>query len=167
MKKLNNKGFTLIEVLAIIIIISVIGLIAVPNVINTINTGKKSAYDILVKDITIAGKQLYEEIDYINPVPGLNYYDALGEPIPGKKIKIGEDIHGNDIGSSIKINLQTLVSNGLLSGNDNKKITNPKNGEDIGLCEVIITKISDNNTNISYKFENASTDNTNCPNYNE
>ena len=156
MKKINNKGFTLIEVLAVIIIIAVIGLIAIPNVINTINTGKQSTYHILIKDITIAGKQLYEEIEYINP--GLNYYDEEGNPISGKEIKIGEDINGVNIGTSIKINLQTLVSNGLLSGNDNRRIINPKTGDNIGQCEISITK-----NDGSYTFMNTSTSDANCP----
>ena len=46
MKRKNDKGFTLIEVLAIIAIIAIIGLIVVPSVLSIIGTGKNSSYKI-------------------------------------------------------------------------------------------------------------------------
>jgi len=39
----NNKGFTLIELIAVVVILAVIMLIAVPNVVSTINKNKKEA----------------------------------------------------------------------------------------------------------------------------
>ena len=142
MKRINNKGFTLVEVIAVVVIIALLGMIAIPNVISTINKGKDTSYEILVNDIKIAAKQLYEEVDYVGVV--LKKYN-----------KDGETINEIDIDSnSIKTNLQTLVSNGFLigannpdrenSGNKNYKIiTNPRNGEDIGECKIIIEKIVD------------------------
>ena len=41
--KLQNKAFTLIELLAVIIILAIIALIAVPVVLNVIDDAKKSA----------------------------------------------------------------------------------------------------------------------------
>ncbi len=40
----NNKGFTLIELIAVVVILAVIMLIAVPNVVSTINKNKKEAF---------------------------------------------------------------------------------------------------------------------------
>lgn len=164
MKKINNKGFTLIEVLAVIAIIAIIGIIAVPNVLNSINTGKQATYNILVEDITIAGIQLFEEIEFTGNK--LYNYDTDGNY--DGLIKIDNN--------KINVDLQTLVSNGFLSGTNNpnkeganknnKIITNPKTKEDIGTCQITITKIVDANFNTSYQFTNTST-NTNCPTDNE
>ena len=49
MKKLNKKGFTLIDLLAVIVILAVLLAIAVPAVSNYINTSKKSGYIDTVK----------------------------------------------------------------------------------------------------------------------
>jgi len=43
MKKLNSKGFTLVELLAVIIILAVIVAIAVPTVSNIINESKQAS----------------------------------------------------------------------------------------------------------------------------
>ena len=37
---MNNKGFTLVEVLAVIVILGLVALIATPGVMNYINSGK-------------------------------------------------------------------------------------------------------------------------------
>ena len=37
---LNNKGFTLVEVLTVMVLITILGVIAVPNVLDTINNSK-------------------------------------------------------------------------------------------------------------------------------
>ena len=163
MKRINNKGFTLVEVIAAVVIIALLGMIAIPSVISTINKGKDTSYAILVKDINIAAKQLFEEVEYVGVE--LKNYNTEGE---FDKIIIDSN--------SIETNLQTLVSNGFLNGTNNpdrenssnknyKIITNPRNGEDIGECKIIIEKIVDkgNNLNTSYKLTNSSTD-INCPN---
>ena len=107
MYKLNNKGFTLMEVLAVIVIIAILGMIADPNVLNSINTSKQASYDILVKDITIAGKQLFEEIYYADTK--LYHYDQNG------KTTNYISINNNEIITSV----QTLISNGFLTGSNN------------------------------------------------
>ena len=161
MKRINNKGFTLVEVIAVVVIIALLGMIAIPNVISTINKGKDTSYEILVKDINIAAKQLYEEVEYVGVV--LKNYNTEGE---FDKIIIDSN--------SIETNLQTLVSNGFLSGINNpnrggsnknyKIITNPRNNEDIGDCSIKITKTIDSNFNTSYEITNLSIGNDNCPN---
>lgn len=167
MKKLDNKGFTLVEVIAVVVIIAVLGMIAVPNILGTINKSKDSTYDILVSDIVVASQQLFEEIEY-----------------NGSKIRIykkdGTTI--NDIslnGNVIEVNLQTLVSNGFLTGsnnpdaneegdtNGNKKIiVNPKDKKDIGECNIKITKTVAADYETSYKIEDVSGGES-CPSTND
>ena len=49
MKKINKKGFTLVELLAVIVILGVLLLIAVPSVNNIINNSRKKAFLSQVK----------------------------------------------------------------------------------------------------------------------
>ena len=44
MKKTNKKGFTLVELLAVIVILAVLILLALPNVIKIMNNAKKNAF---------------------------------------------------------------------------------------------------------------------------
>ena len=160
--KLNNKGFTLIEVLAVIVIIAIIGGIAIPNVLSTINNSKDVAEKIMIENIKIAAQQLYEEVEFAGTTPGTELYNYKEDGTKDTIIKI----HDN----TITVNLQTLVSNGFLkvTSEDNKKIIkNPKTGENIGECQIIITKEVDKDSNYktTYTFTNDSVGNTKCPNY--
>lgn len=167
--KFNNKGFTLIEILAVIVLIAMLGMITVPSVLSIINSSNNTTYDILVKDITIAGSQLYEEIDYMNNT--LYHYNMEGDT--NSKVIIGEDLEGNEIGSNrIEVNLQTLVSNGLLKSNNSSNkssnnnemvIINPNTKDDIGECKILIIKVIDEKFNTSYQIKNNSVGNSNCP----
>lgn len=164
MKKLNNKGFTLIEVLAVIAIIAILGLIAVPGVLNSINNSKKSSYNIMISNIKTASQSLYEEVDYMN---GEVYtYDDSGTKTE-TPLKITD--------SSITVNLQTLVSNGYLKGTTSEKegekkliLTNPVDGKNIGSCQIEIKKETNITTGkVNYKIESKSTTNSSCPKTNE
>ena len=50
-RKLNNKGFTLVELLAVIVILALIMVIAIPNVLNTVNSSKLSTLHSKAKSI--------------------------------------------------------------------------------------------------------------------
>ena len=153
--KLNNKGFTLVEVLAVVVIIGVVGGIAVVGVLSSINSGKEASYKLMISDIVVACGVLYEEVEFGNNV---YKYDTNGST----SNKIGKS------GTVININLQTLVSKGYLSGSENKIkgdganhnkriIIDPKTKEDIGNCEISIERI-----NGTYFVKNISSDD-NCP----
>lgn len=163
MKKLNNKGFTLIEVLAVIAIIAILGLIAVPGVLNSISNSKKSSYNIMISNIKTASQSLYEEVDYMNGKV-YNYDDS------GTKTETLVEITN----SSITVNLQTLVSNGYLKGTISEKegkkkliLTNPVDGQNIGSCKITITKETNQAGKVNYKIESKSTTNSSCPKTNE
>ncbi len=164
MKKLNNKGFTLIEVLAVIAIIAILGLIAVPGVLNSINNSKKSSYNIMISNIKTASQSLYEEVNYMK---GKVYtYDNSGT-------KTATPVEITN--SSITVNLQTLVSNGYLKGTTSEKegekkliLTNPVDGKNIGSCQIEIKKETNITTGkVNYKIESKSTTNSSCPKTNE
>lgn len=155
MRKLNSKGFTLIEVLATVVLIAILGLVAVPNVLNTINKSKENSYKILIDDIKIAGKQLFEELEFADSVlyhynmdgektgvisiEEITYDDFLDE-INGSLVSFSEhDVYEDSVVSmlvlsavqtkvtKINLNLQTLVNNGFLSGTNNSSDSENKN----------------------------------------
>ena len=159
--KLNNKGFTLVEVLAVIAIIALLGAIAIPGVLSTINTSKESSYNIMISNIVTSSQSLYEEVSFGNTI---YRYNSTG--ITSDKVKIESN--------KITTNLQTLVSNGFLSGAGvedeegssesgiNSKILDPNTKEDIGLCEIVITKETINNKT-EYTVKPASNSDEKCP----
>lgn len=159
--KLNNKGFTLIEVLAVISIIVLLGLVTVPNALHSINNTKKSSYNILVENIKEASIRLYEEI-YISGNTIYNYTKS------GK----GEKLIINN--NSITFNLQTLVSNGLLKGANNKNksvvsdninsvvLLDPVTNSDMSGCTIEITRKKDTSGKVLYEIKEL-TDSAICP----
>lgn len=56
MKKLNKKGFTMIELLAVLVILVVIMAIAIPSVTSSIERSKQKEYDQKVKLIESAAE---------------------------------------------------------------------------------------------------------------
>ena len=48
---MKNKGFTLIEIIAVVIILGILAIIAVPTVSNYIESSRKSAYVQTIKDV--------------------------------------------------------------------------------------------------------------------
>lgn len=173
MKKLNNKGFTLIEVLAVVVIIAVLGLISVPSILSTINKGKETSYQLLVKDIKIAGQQLFDELEYANSK--LYHYDSNGNT--GSEVHMETISDGTSDGvikRKITINLQSLVSNGTLTGTNNednssankntKVVLNPKNNKDIGTCSITIVKSIDKNDHYATNYQfTSNSSNLDCP----
>lgn len=153
--KLNNKGFTLVEVLAVVAIIAIIGGIAIPGVLSVINTGKDASYNIMISNIVTASQSLYEEVEF----GGVLYqYDANGKTTT--KVTITSD-------NKLTTSLQTLVSNGFLSGvngNDSNKqiLLDPKTNNNIGSCKIVITKSMDDNGKVSYGVINNDS-NSICP----
>lgn len=67
---MKQKGFTLVEVLAVIIILGVIGLIVMPAVTGSINDSKDDLYDMQVSNIIEAGKTW--SADNLNSLPTIS-----------------------------------------------------------------------------------------------
>lgn len=180
--KLNNRGFTLVEVLAIIVILGIIAGIAAPNVLSTINNSKEKSYDIMIKNIVTASKSLYQEVEYGGEIHKYTIDEEeeeettetnTDETNTDEDIIIDEEKDKVKIdNNTITINLQTLVSNGFLSGtchnnkeeNCKKTIINPITGNDIGTCNIKIAKNKDSNSGkVTYNVTAEGTELEDCP----
>lgn len=160
--KIDNKGFTLVEVLAVVVIIGILGGLTAKGVLSSINTGKEASYKLMINSIVTASQTLYEELEYGgSKILEYSYSNNKVE-------KTGTKVEVND--KSINTNLQTLVSNGFLSGSSgftdedesgNKYLIDPKSKENIGICKIKITKTNYHNK-IIYKVEKNDTVNK-CP----
>lgn len=156
--KIDNKGFTLVEVLAVVVIIGILGGLTAKGVLSSINTGKEASYKLMINSIVTASQTLYEELEYGGSKILSYNYDNNQNISQGNEVTINNN-------NTITTNLQTLVSNGFLSGSSgftdedesgNKYLIDPKSKENIGNCEITITKVKANNETI-YKVENRDT----------
>lgn len=120
MKKMNNKGFTLVELIAIVVLLALVMGIGAISVTKIINNAKEKDYQLLVENIKSAVELYYQECKYSNDMiidcPSLNsgwYY----------------------------IYLEDLVDNGFIKGNaatsdDTMYLTNTMDGKDISRCRI-------------------------------
>lgn len=106
MKRLNRKGFTLIEVIVVIVIIVLLSLILIPNVMLFVSKNNKDMCYKLKDNIESAAKM------YVNE----------------NKYELGFNCEGNPI----EINLSTLIDSGKISSPVINPVTNkPVSNDDV------------------------------------
>lgn len=116
MKNINNKGFTLVELIATIVVLAMVMGIGSYAITNIINNSKKENYKLLITNIYDAVELYYQECKYVS-----------------------------DTGiCDSEITLGYLVTNGHLKGNDTNSddkytLVNPNDNVDISSCEIIYT----------------------------
>ena len=121
-KNLNNKGFTLIEVLAVIVILSILMAIMVPSVGNIMKKNKEDNYQNL-KDSIISAAKIY--------ISDNRYQITVGNCDDSNKADI-ESINNVTLTDS-KITIQTLANAGNLKTTSDGKILNPKDKTSLNL----------------------------------
>ncbi len=82
MRKLNKKGFTLVELLAVIAILALLMLLVTPNILMLFTEGKKNAFATQVQSVWKAA-----ETKYIN--------DSLTSSTPGPYCYVGTGLDGS------------------------------------------------------------------------
>lgn len=116
---MNNKGFTLIELIATILVLALVMSIASYSIINVIRSAKQKNYDLLIEQIKDASEVYFQECKYAN----------------------NSGISCNSIDNGYTITLGELVTYGYLKGNDpdnNNSLINPLNNNNIGSCKISI-----------------------------
>ena len=64
MKKINNKGFTLVELLAVLAILSIVITIVITVSMNVVNSSKEKSYKVTINNIeNEAGNYVLENSD--------------------------------------------------------------------------------------------------------
>lgn len=100
--KLNNKGFTLIEILGVLVIISTITTIAIISITDTLSIGKEESYKIMKNNIISSSYDYIKECDqnsitcdfsfennnqfYAEKLRETGYFENLKSPIDGKDL---------------------------------------------------------------------------------
>ena len=127
MKKINNKGFTLVELIATVVILSLVITIGAVSITTIIKTSKEKDYELLVKEIKNAAEEFYIECNF-----------ASNSNIDS------ECQNSRNLDGSYQVELIKLVSTGFLKGNsadknNNLMIINPLDNNSIGDCKIKYT----------------------------
>ena len=114
---MNNKAFTLIEILVAVLIIGILAAIAVPQYKKAVMRSKAAQMQTLLNEVVKASDQYYlqngeyptkiEDLDIGIDLPSLNYRPCLGDVGAGYSVKQNGD-YAIAIHSS---NASTLLSN--------------------------------------------------------
>ena len=125
--RLNQKGFTLIEVLAVIVILAMILLIAVPNVNKLINKSKTDNYNNLKNSIVGAAKSYISDYRYDISIIGFcSDYDKANnvkKNIKGNNSSLVEIVDSKVFVSSLVSKKYLKTSKGNISNPiDNKTL---------------------------------------------
>ena len=157
--KLNNKGFTLVEVIVAVALIVILSSIAIPNIISVLRNEEDTSYNIMIENIKTGAINMYEEISS-NSLLGDTSNKLYKYNNSGVRTNTEIKITSN----TITVNLQTLVSNGFVSGvnSDGKKIIQePINKKNIGKCKITIKKNVSSQNKVTYSFTGDTV--TGCP----
>lgn len=119
---MNKKGFTLVELIAIILILAAILLVSFPSLLNMAKTDKDKEYEKVIEDLCLAGKSYI----YAN----MNNFNGLSV-----------------VGSEFSIKIEELITYGNVDGS----LTNPKTKDSIKDDELIYTVLDDYSLNCEYK----------------
>lgn len=160
---MNRKGFTLIELIAVIVMIGLIMVIVVPNILDIVSESKETSYNTLVKNIVTSSEMYYEECEY-GDLSSVTKYGSYACSIDNST-------------STITIPLSSLANTGFLKVSDTKEeagkevkvVLNPRNNIDISDCQIKIAKVKKTNTdengieNIKVTYKVTAESGSDCP----
>ena len=131
--KLNRKGFTLVEMLAVVIILGILATIMVPTITAVIEKNKDDNYKNLEKSIISAAKV------YISD----HRYDITLDPATSCNDNPTRNIESVDTVNLLesKLTIATLVNDGDLTTNKDGKILDPKDNNqslDLGGSYIVV-----------------------------
>jgi len=107
---MKNKGFTLVEVLAVIVILGLITTIFIPNAIKILDDNSLKIYKIKEKELVNAAKD-YAEYDknFTPPTRTLEKYITMPQLVSGNYMsKILDNNTGNECTAFVKVTLNDV-----------------------------------------------------------
>ena len=130
---MNKKGFTLVELLAVLVLISLLMGLAIPGINRISNNMKKKSYNQKIKLIESAAELWGQD----------------------NKTRLQADTDcSSEISKCKKITIADLIKENYLdSDNNSGKYANPKNDKDMKDCIVFVYK---QNKRVYAKFDNGS-----------
>ena len=112
LKRMNNKGFTLIETLTVIVLISIVTIVASQSLGKTLSINKEESYKIMKNNIIKASETYIKEC-----IAGTISCDSIKE-------------------SNMKFSVKILKEKGYF-----KNLNSPIDGKDLSNCLIVETKI--------------------------
>ena len=144
---MDNKGFTLIELIATIMLLSIVMAITTVSVVNIIDNSKEKSYNLLVNNIKIGAQGYFEECENKNITNN-------------KIISCPTFVTEETVDYTTKYfetTLLDLAKYGFLKSTatdseDNKIVENPQTNENISNCKIKVTKkLKKSNYKVSYE----------------
>ncbi len=132
---MNNKGFTMIEILGVVVILSIIVIVGMKVVNGTLALGEEQAYDLMKKNIISSANTYILECSS-------NIIDCEGE----------YNWNDNEI-NTIKISVNNLIKHGYFSYDS---MVNPMTGKNISDCLIVKAKKN------KYEVITITLDESNC-----
>jgi len=132
---MNKKGFTLVEVLAVLVILSLLLILTIPSIRDALTNGKNKINDINKKQIEDAAKIIVDEVIYCNMTEIAK--DALKDETSDE---ISCSIAKTKLINGVNINLKNLElddKSSKCSGTINVKIDSETYKETIDMKNVI------------------------------
>lgn len=71
--RLNKKGFTLVELLAVIVVLAIIMIIAIPAVVESMNNAKKGSFKIYAEKALGNAQSTYSSEDLLDTISAKKY----------------------------------------------------------------------------------------------
>ncbi len=110
---MNKKGFTLVEILAVVIVLAIIMIIVIPNIGNVFNNAKDKISDLEKKNIVDASEMIIMEI--ANCEISVSNYNYLFDKNVTKCSEMNDDIIG-----TVTTTIEKLKEKDLFSDPGNK-----------------------------------------------
>lgn len=110
---MNKKGFTLVELLAVIAILAILVIIALPNVLSMFNDSKKNSFMTEVREVFSTAQKQFMADAVTGAANGLTYSNNLTtacDPATGKLEMQGRAVDGGSLSYSITLNSDGTVA---------------------------------------------------------
>ena len=134
---LNKKGFTLVEMLAVVVLLGMLMIFAIPNIQNLIQMNKNESYDKLKDTLIVGARNLFSDYRYSIEVDSSSNSDIRNV----KSIKM--DDKEEPVALNGKIPVSLLIKYGYIEAN-NDTIKNPKDNCELNPENIYITVFFDN-----------------------